>query len=150
MLEFVVGDRPVNQRRARHATKRTRFVEIAGMQPPIVAREVCIAAADKAAVDQRDEFLRLVLRRRTKRLWLRRWIVGVLVPHEGAELVVVELRLREARPLFEHHYREAGTRKFLGDDAASGARSDDDEVDDVAGAEARRPLLFLSHVSLSG
>src|SRR5262245_57686167 len=106
-----------------------------------------VAATNHPAVNGGHASFCPVRRRRAKRLRLRLRIVAVQASEKGAELVVFELLLRKPRSLLENDHGESGGRKLFGQNAASGTRPDDHEIDDVARTEAsRRSPCALQHV----
>ena len=58
-------------------------------------------------------------------------MIGQKIFLEDFDFVVNEIRFGEVRTLLEHDDAKAVAGKFLGQDAAGGARTDDDEIDFV-------------------
>src|SRR5262249_42613367 len=61
-----------------------------------------------------------------------------LMVEDDAEFVVLEVRRRAIRTLFQNDHAEAGGGEFLAEDAARGTRTDDHKVDFLARGEPRR------------
>jgi hypothetical protein len=61
------------------------------------------------------------------------------------QFVVLEVARTETRPLFENDDGKAGLRQLARHDTACGARTDHDEIDNVAGLEAVARHGALTH-----
>ena len=108
------------------------LLEIDFVEAPEICGEVIAGAADGAAVNQSALRLGFVLGRLAESIGLQLGMIGEQIFLQHFDFVVDEIfGFVEVRPLFEHHDAETVGGKFLGQNAAGGAGTNDHKIDDV-------------------
>ncbi len=130
-LEVGVGDRPVDKCGAGDRADFAALLEIDFVEAPEIGGEMVAGAADGAAIDQSALRPGFVLGRFAESGGLQFWFVGEQIFGENLDFVVHEIFFGEVRTLLEHHHAETVGGKFLGENAAGGAGTNDDEIDCV-------------------